>query len=82
MPEIVHTPKATYAVLVRPVYNNAEAFSFPRWFEINKRELIRWWWDCDMAVRAAGGPAAAADDDFDYFARAQWDIARAGVMQA
>ena len=61
------------AVLIRPTYNNLALASFPRWFEDNKRALIRWWWQCDSALRIGGGPVAADPDDFEQFCRCQHD---------
>jgi hypothetical protein len=69
------------SVLQRPLYDNAQVLSFPNWLADNKRALIRWWWDCDVALRVAGGPAAAADDEFEQFCRCQHDRELAKVTQ-
>jgi hypothetical protein len=64
-------------------YRNEPALigTFSLWFEANKKALIERWWQCDIALRTAGGVAAAAEDDFVCFAKSQWDTARARVMQ-
>lgn len=61
-------------VLTRPVYDNAAVHSFPQWLEDNRRALIRWWWDCDLALRLVGAPTPAPEgEDFEQFCRCQHD---------
>lgn len=59
--------------LLRPAYDNAAVHSFPAWFAANRRELIAWWWQCDIALRTGGGVAAVDPDDFEQFARCQYE---------
>jgi hypothetical protein len=64
-------------------YRNEPALivTFSLWFEANKKALIERWWQCDTALRQAGGPVAAGEDDFADFCKSQWDLARRRVMQ-
>jgi len=65
----------------RPTYNNAPALlaGFPLWFAANRPALLRWWWHCDGTVMRSGGPQAAQDNDFEEFARDQFDRERAAA---
>jgi hypothetical protein len=60
-------------VLQRPAYDNTHVSSLPAWLADNRRALIRWWWDCDVALRVGGGVTAADDDEYDQFCRVQYD---------
>jgi len=59
--------------LQRPRYDNTHVSSLPAWLQDNRRALIRWWWDCDVALRTGGGVTAAVDDEFEQFTRVQWE---------
>lgn len=67
------------AVIQAPHYQPAAEFT--RWLELNKRALIRRWWECTNALRAAGEQLGVQADEveFDAFCRAQFDVSRAAV---
>jgi hypothetical protein len=57
--------------LVRPQYDNRRVVNFTAWFGDNRRNLIRWWWQCDLALKLQGAEPGNAADDFDLFCQCQ-----------
>jgi hypothetical protein len=57
------------AVLMKPTYDNRRVVHFPSWFLDNRRALIAWWWQCDLALRLRGEDPG--DADFDAFCACQ-----------
>jgi hypothetical protein len=54
----------------RPAYDNARVANFASWCFDNWRELIRWWWVCDVEIRSQSLHPGIGDD-FDAFVAAQ-----------